>query len=185
MKSCTECGKDLDESAFYVNRAAEDGLTYKCKVCISAYQKARRDQKAVLKSKDWKMKTADMATYMREWRKANPEKCRQYESKRPKRTSEEERAKYARKMKRLHGEDYVVGERKNRTGGVVGLLTPEVIALRQAARKKARRAVSLGKLTKLPCWTCGNTEVEAHHTDYSRPLDVVWLCAEHHREVHS
>ena len=25
---------------------------------------------------------------------------------------------------------------------------------------------------------------EAHHPDYSRPLDVVWLCVEHHNAVH-
>ena len=25
---------------------------------------------------------------------------------------------------------------------------------------------------------------EAHHPDYSRPLDVVWLCVEHHNAAH-
>jgi len=26
---------------------------------------------------------------------------------------------------------------------------------------------------------------QAHHPDYSRPLDVVWLCAKHHAEAHT
>ena len=26
---------------------------------------------------------------------------------------------------------------------------------------------------------------QAHHPDYSRPLDVVWLCVKHHKEVHA
>lgn len=55
-------------------------------------------------------------------------------------------------------------------------------------RRKAGSAVSnalqSGKLEKQPCLCCGSTEVEGHHPDYSRPLDVVWLCRNHHRQVH-
>ena len=40
------------------------------------------------------------------------------------------------------------------------------------------------RLIKQPCAVCGSLKVEAHHTDYSRPLDVVWLCREHHLELH-
>lgn len=45
-------------------------------------------------------------------------------------------------------------------------------------------ALKSGALVKQPCWCCGSTEVESHHADYSSPLDVVWLCAKHHREIH-
>ena len=31
---------------------------------------------------------------------------------------------------------------------------------------------------------CCGTKLEAHHPDYSRPLDVVWLCNKHHRQCH-
>lgn len=31
---------------------------------------------------------------------------------------------------------------------------------------------------------CECEKVEAHHSDYSRTLDVVWLCNKHHREAH-
>jgi len=27
-------------------------------------------------------------------------------------------------------------------------------------------------------------KAEAHHDDYSRPLDVRWLCKRHHEEAH-
>lgn len=40
------------------------------------------------------------------------------------------------------------------------------------------------RLKKLPCQICGNTRAEAHHPDYSRPLEVVWLCRVHHCAVH-
>jgi hypothetical protein len=31
---------------------------------------------------------------------------------------------------------------------------------------------------------CGSAKSEGHHTDYSRPLDVVWLCKGHHLALH-
>lgn len=45
-------------------------------------------------------------------------------------------------------------------------------------------ALKIGAIQRQPCWACGD-EAEAHHPDYSRPLDVVWLCNPHHREVHA
>lgn len=43
------------------------------------------------------------------------------------------------------------------------------------ARWKVSRALASGKLLKNPC-ACGSMDVEAHHSDYSKPLDVLWLC---------
>lgn len=36
----------------------------------------------------------------------------------------------------------------------------------------------------MPCSVCGATRGEAHHDDYSKPLDVVWLCRTHHWARH-
>jgi len=46
-------------------------------------------------------------------------------------------------------------------------------------------AVRDGILNKEPCSVCGNCVSEAHHPDYSKPLDVTWLCKKHHKEIHS
>lgn len=45
-------------------------------------------------------------------------------------------------------------------------------------------AVRHGRLIKKPCVICGKPKTEAHHEDYNRPLDVVWLCREHHVLIH-
>lgn len=55
---------------------------------------------------------------------------------------------------------------------------------RYRANNLVSSALKGGKLTKLNCWVCGAGKVEAHHPDYSRPLEVVWLCPEHHKEIH-
>jgi len=52
------------------------------------------------------------------------------------------------------------------------------------ARQAVLIAVRAGRMEKLPCQVCGDPAAEAHHPDYSRPLDVVWLCAPHHRAEH-
>jgi hypothetical protein len=56
---------------------------------------------------------------------------------------------------------------------------------RRKASHIVGNAIRDGRLKRQPCICCGSENVEAHHPDYSRPLDVVWLCIPHHKEVHS
>jgi hypothetical protein len=58
--------------------------------------------------------------------------------------------------------------------------------LRAKAQKIVRSAIRKGTLTRQPCSVCGTTEnVDGHHEDYDRPLDVTWLCRKHHRLRHT
>lgn len=43
-------------------------------------------------------------------------------------------------------------------------------------------AIRDGKLTRQPCEVCGNLNSQAHHEDYSKPLEITWLCVKHHNE---
>jgi hypothetical protein len=53
------------------------------------------------------------------------------------------------------------------------------------ARAKVDRAIRLGKLIRQPCSVCGSVcDVEAHHTDYSKPFEITWLCFRCHRIAH-
>ena len=51
-------------------------------------------------------------------------------------------------------------------------------------RKVFKNAVRNGELKKKPCKICGKKEVEGHHTDYSKPLKVIWVCRLHHAYLH-
>jgi len=45
--------------------------------------------------------------------------------------------------------------------------------------------VRVGNITKYPCQECGTQEnIDAHHEDYSKPLDVIWLCRQCHINLH-
>lgn len=58
------------------------------------------------------------------------------------------------------------------------------------AYKRVKKALERGKLVKpTGCEDCGQEvndryELHAHHEDYSRPLDVEWLCRKCHRQRH-
>lgn len=122
-------------------------------------------------------------TRVRKHRLANIDRIREYDRNRP---NADERAE-------INRENY-----RKRTA------TPEGRASEWAKQKAwaqnnsekrqahiiAGNAIRAGALTPRPCGRCGdNSYVHAHHEDYSRPLDVVWLCrtchGARHREINA
>lgn len=74
------------------------------------------------------------------------------------------------------------------------------IAVRESNRRYAQRypekkravgrvaqAKRRGKIVRKPCERCGANDSQAHHEDYSKRLDVTWLCrlchAARHKEI--
>lgn len=55
---------------------------------------------------------------------------------------------------------------------------------KNAAKVAVMMAVRSGKLLRQPCEVCGAKRSHAHHNDYSKPLEVIWLCPQHHGERH-
>lgn len=60
--------------------------------------------------------------------------------------------------------------------------------LKDPQKDKARNAVNNAirdkRLMRQPCVKCGEPKSQAHHHDYSKPLDVIWLCFKCHRLEH-
>jgi hypothetical protein len=57
------------------------------------------------------------------------------------------------------------------------------------AKWLVQKAVQRGKIIKpLRCQRCGSPfpahKLQAHHHDYTRPLDVSWYCSFCHKETH-
>lgn len=75
--------------------------------------------------------------------------------------------------------------RKTERGKLVARKRRELQADRYKARNSVNNAVRDGRLKRQPCSVCGaKLRIHAHHDDYSKPLDVIWLCAKHHAELH-
>lgn len=53
------------------------------------------------------------------------------------------------------------------------------------ARNILQGAVKHGRIIKKPCEVCGDSNSQGHHNDYSKPLEVVWLCRKHHNKLHN
>ena len=56
--------------------------------------------------------------------------------------------------------------------------------VKKAASTAVNNAIRDGRLIRQPCEVCGKDKAHAHHDDYSKPLDVRWLCTTHHAEWH-
>lgn len=53
-----------------------------------------------------------------------------------------------------------------------------------SARAYLNVYVRRGKIVPQPCEDCGSMPTEAHHDDYSKPLQVRWKCRQCHRAHH-
>lgn len=77
----------------------------------------------------------------------------------------------------------------NWKGGREGVRQAEWIE-KNREKRNASIAVSIavrnGTLKKECCCICSAdaSDCDAHHEDYSKPLEVKWLCRKHHKELH-
>jgi len=93
------------------------------------------------------------------YREANREKIREYNR------------KYNKKWRKENGYHNEKKWKKN---------NPEAIR----AQKLLRYAVKKKLIKKQPCAIsgCGITKnIQGHHPDYSKPLEVIWCCPKHHK----
>ena len=135
------------------------GRSKRCRECTKAYRA------------EWAANHPGYYTQKRrEWAEKNPEKAKEIDRKKYLRRKTEQPPKEPRAKLSHH-------ERKQRYF--------EKHPLQAAAMKIYKYAIRQGKLVRGPCAVCGATEgIDGHHTDYTKPLDVVWLCKPHHREEH-
>lgn len=108
---------------------------------------------------------------VRAHREENLDKIREYDRTRGR---TENRKKEARQYQAEHPEIHLAANRRYK----------EKFPEKNFARVSVNNAIRDGRLFKQPCEVCGDPDSEGHHDDYSKPLDVRWLCDAHHKEHH-
>jgi len=102
-------------------------------------------------------------------------------------------------VKRATDLDWVLNERKRhrekaekaRESGTATVSNHILRSLRHAAKYPEKtlarttlgNAIRDGRIKRQPCERCGK-RAQGHHDDYSKPLEVRWLCVKHHAEHH-
>lgn len=196
MKQCTKCHLLREISEFGKDKSKIDGLYSSCKNCVNSrntkYRKLHRIQakeyakkyreinREILKKKSW-------ITYYTNWEKRaedgkkyyNERKQKIAEKRANKRREEEEREKNRLRQKKWRDENksqiakHVSGWKKR---------NPQ----KSAAHTLVLWAVRSGVLIKPErCSECQKkSKIEAHHNDYLKPLEVIWLCKICHSKKH-
>lgn len=127
---------------------------------INAYCRRRRMENP---EKDRAMKKA--------WRKKNVEKNKEYQ----RRYREKEGYKEKKKAYyEAHKQEFFERAKRN----------SKKYVNERKAQKELWNAIKRGDITQKPCEICGDMKADAHHPDYNKPLEVMWLCRKHHREWH-
>ena len=123
--------------------------------------------------------------YYRDWVAKNRERVREY--KREWKLRNPDKVKAARERNSQWMKGYLKEYANSPEGKEVNKRAHEAYKQRFPDRVRARsianNALIAGEMEYGECEVCG-CKAEMHHDDYDFPLDVRWLCFQHHREVH-
>ena len=97
--------------------------------------------------------------WMREYRKKNTQKFRDYQR------------EYNRLWRKKNGYHTEYKWKKNNR-------------IKVNAERLIQNYIKNGKMKRQPCVICGKKNGLGHHPDYSKPIEVIFLCPLHHKEIH-
>lgn len=157
-KLCSKCRRVLPLEDFHKDKNRRSGRTSQCKACSYTRKLFLTDEDRIERRKARAKRRLAREKSERAIRRAE----RLLEAERTRERRQEEARKRRNELRRL---DRLSNPEKHR------------------ARRFLNHAVRDGRAFRQPCVVCGDPKVEGHHKDYSRPLDVIWVCAKHHREM--
>lgn len=209
MKKCSKCGEEKDELKFGKNSRARDGLRYECKACHKKVCDAwrnenpekcrkmsgdyyRRNREKIIERKrniTPEQKERNKVTNLA-YRERNRDVINAKKRERHAKKSAEEKKSYNQDYYKRNREKIIQKAKEHRKKHPRPLEATQ--RFRRNNPEKARaysaigNAIRSGKLQKPDsCKKCmKKKKVEAHHHDYSKPLDVTWLCKQCHLGLH-
>lgn len=161
-KRCYVCEQILSMECFGKNKAKKDGLSDECRSC-----------KKISDAKSHQKNRSKRLAKMREYRDKHREGLR-VKSLRYSRSEQgrENNNRATRKYYAAHKKAIAKTTKRNQTEQ----------REKYVSRYQASNAEKLGKLSRpAVCQDCGKEgRVDGHHPDYSKPLEITWLCKRCH-----
>ena len=166
-KYCKECKQVKSLGDFYRHKSCKDGRNTYCKPCDNLRSRVRYKANKVLECEKYKKRYKDDIEF----------------SDKKRAVSKMRRGKYPEKVKKEH--DNWVKLNKDKIS---------ITAKRWRDKNKHKIVTHLAifKATRSDlvikpknCSVCKDaTNLHGHHKDYSKPLDVVWVCCKCHANIH-
>lgn len=179
MRKCSRCEVEKEEWEYTERKNRKTGFNGVCKVCVNIRRKeAKIKNPEIYKKsrKEWYQKNREKQLEKQKiWQKVNSEKINEKQrkwyaknrqiliEKRNLRTTDEQRNRWNEKQK--NKSDY---------------------RIKHLSRCILNQYILKGRIVKPEkCQICGkNEKLDAHHSDYSKPLEVTWTCRVCHRALH-
>jgi hypothetical protein len=186
MRKCYICKEEKEFTEFYKDKTQVAGHSYECKKCKSEISKKRREENPE-KYREQNRRSLEknyesIRASQKRFRLENRERIlkRRKELREPRRKEINAREYERRKNDPKHLEKMRILNKKNREKN------KEINKPKRSAHKLVMYAVKLGILKKpKECEICqGTIRIEGHHKDYTKPLEVQWLCKSCHVKEH-
>lgn len=183
MKTCSKCKQSKAETDFVKSARYRDGFYPLCKSCRKAILQRRLTENPLC-CRCKKEPHAKNHSYCNRCQRVvagrTPERIRRKAispelcpicNLRPKQESHG----YCRKCAGEAHRNWI-----SRQGGQWSYYTRNGNRHKLIARSRINTLVQRGKLVRKPCEVCGKLETEAHHDNHEKPLEIRWLCHDHH-----
>ena len=179
MKKCPRCKKLKPTTNFSKNCSSPDGFRSICKACKKPYAKQyykEHKEEIDLSHKIYRSRNIDKISLMGKlYYRKNIDKISLQ--------AKERREKYKQEYI-LYGKQYYQANKDK--------VLATIRAYRKSNPEKAlahlilNRNISSSNDRPTVCSKCDAAGmVDGHHSDYSKPLDVIWLCRSCHMRLHS
>lgn len=206
MKKCSKCAIEKHESEFHANKRTKSGVCHQCKICVNKAKsdwKVRNRERYLEINRNYAKRAyaKDPKRFIERhnnWKINNPEILVESNKKSCKKGYEKfksERLEYGKLYRQVYAEE------KKQRDSEWRLRNPDKVReygrksaanqrknspLKVKARMLVQYAVEIGILMKpTNCSKClKECKPEGHHPDYSKPLEVIWLCRECHNKEH-
>lgn len=176
MIKCSKCKIEKNVEEFGIDKSRKSGRNLRCKSCCNEYanknyqykplSSEQKERRKLWESEHRKKNSANNAEKCRAWYQRNLEHARKLSLEATKKYLSTEKGKKKRNERSCNWE-------KN---------NPE----KRRVHDRTMYAVKIGKLIRPSfCSCCGKEcKPQAHHEDYSKPYDVIWLCSHCHFRLH-